>query len=311
MVRPAQRPVRVAEDRHALVQHLDVGVAAPGPHHVADPAFAGKVLALPVLAPVLGPVVLVDRGRPHDPQVGARHERPVLVGQDVLRLDRDAAHDVQHPQQGLPGGLRPAVGVPQRPAKHRRTPPAQRRHGLELLEGARPEVERRVDEHHEVEQLEVARAGEESLGRGRQHDPVSDQAAHVPRVSAHQQARPPGARPAVGHCGEHREVDRQRREPPAVLAGGRQVGEHPCFGEHESPGLEVLTGPVDLTRRLVQTVCHPGPPPTAEPASSGSLLVVHGRPPWPGSSAAGMAHVPVGESDRAGHLCTETGQGRP
>lgn len=210
--------------------------------------------------PSCGPpaVVLVDRGRPHQPQVRARHERSVLVLEHELRLDRHTADPVQHPEQGLPRGLRASVRVGQRPAQPRCT-----------------KVERRVDEHDDVEQVEVTGSAEKCLGRrGQQQTLVRDDSERL-RVPEHLQPGSARSRARVGHRREHGDVLRDRREPPAEDSGGPQVGERTTGREHETPRLEVLRRTVKVATRLVQPMAHRHPELAAKMPSSRSRHVVH------------------------------------
>lgn len=127
---PTEGPVGVAQDRDALVQHLPVGVAAPDPVGVADPAFSGEVLALPVLLPVLPAVVLVERPSPADVQVppvrrtSPRRRTPRIGARPGCRTPRAATGgaipcDSERPSASA--RARRSLGAPRR-----RSPPATR-----------------------------------------------------------------------------------------------------------------------------------------------------------------------------------------
>jgi len=99
-VRPAEGGVRIGQDRHATVQQVRGGVAVALPPQPVEPTSPGQVLGVPRNVPVHQPVVLHQAPGTGDPQITA--QGAAAIDDDVLRVDRDPAEDVQQAQHRLP-----------------------------------------------------------------------------------------------------------------------------------------------------------------------------------------------------------------
>ncbi|WP_203338133.1 hypothetical protein [Nocardioides limicola] len=135
IVLSSDRQVGIPQDCHALVEDIVGGVSATQPVRMSDPTVSLEVLALLGLPPVLASVVLVEDPSPWQPQITTGNEGATLIEQFVLRLDFDAAADVQDPQQRLPRRLGAAIGQRKGSAHPRRATPTSLSDRVQFVAG--------------------------------------------------------------------------------------------------------------------------------------------------------------------------------
>ena len=232
----------------------------------------------PVAVP--SPVVLVQHPRADQPQVAPCHEPAGGVPDLVLGLDRDGAHPVQHPQQRLPGRLRPGVHPADGPGQRRGAPPPSGRRGEQGLPGGAAGLQGGVTEHHQVEQGEVPGAGEQGLLDGGHGQPAPGRPGHRPGVPDDLDLGPLGTGLRLGHADDHRQPVGQRRQPQVVQGGRREVGQHARGRQHLRPGHQVAPGRREVGLAAVEAEPDPVPPrPTYPPHHHVPLRSHPGRLP--------------------------------
>lgn len=94
--------------------------------------------------------------------------------------------------------------------------------------------------HHQVQQTEVAGGGEQDLRSRGDPQPGPLLAADVSGMPADQQPGPPRPRVGVGDPSEHRQIQRQRRHPPAAKDSTGQMAERARSWERELPTTQVI-----------------------------------------------------------------------
>ena len=204
--------------------------------------------------PVAAAVVLVEHRRPRQPEVTPSDEGAAGGTHDVLRDDRYADAHVEQPQQRLPGRLAACVGELESAAQAWCPVAAVGRRLVDLLRRA-PGGQCGVDEHHQVEQCQVARAREQRV-RGRGHaDAAHDSGGNGSRGPRDPDPRTPGVGVRPWLVDEDRCPGRHLQRPPAVHTCRRDVGERSGRWEHDLPGREVVQ-----SGSAMQPVRHTDPP---------------------------------------------------
>ena len=264
VVGPAKGKVGVAENRGRLKQYVVGREPSSLPIAVAQPPGALEVRAVLSAFQMVVAVVLVERLRAHEPEVTAAEEASVAIGDDELWFDLDVADPVEDSKEGLPGRLgswvRPGQGGPE--AERASSPGAGE--GQYDVPVAVAASEGRVEQHRQVEKVQMPCTREQRL-RGRRHSQtVHDVRGGQRPVAGHHQPRSLRST-ATRDRREGREIVGQRRQPPASDPGGCEMGQlggrrqdclpRPLLGESGIEG-------VDTSMR---SASHP------DPGSAGAL----------------------------------------
>ena len=163
---------------------------------------------------------------------------------------------MQHPHDRLPRRLAPRIQQPDHPTQQRRTtaPASSRSH--QILDGAMTQPQSRIAHHHQIENTQVPRGGEQRLRRRRHRQAVDQLSGRPRRVAGDEEAPSMRDRVALAQGGEHR-MRHCGRQPPLPDLSRRQVGER-RIGRQDLPPRPQLVGQ-SPHGRYVQPVREPGP----------------------------------------------------
>ena len=214
---------------------------------------------------MMAPVVLMNATSALDPQIDPGEEGAVLVVDLVLRLHRNVGRSMQNTHDRFPRRLAPSIEHRDDPSQSRRPATTLGGKRSQLLDGALFGPQRRVTEHDEIQDAQISRRREKSLGRRRDADPADRLHRQCPGMATDPKTTPMGHRRTLGHRREQRmlEVDDL---PPATQRGRGQVGERRFRGQHERPRLQcrrscpwLFGRPVQALRQPVPTLLASGP----------------------------------------------------
>lgn len=119
----AESALGIAQDDARRTEDRDRRVGVRVPTQRPQPSVPGSITFILGCVAVICPVVLRQPSSAQDAEIGSSDHVSLVVLDDELRLDRDAADGVQDAQERLTSGLRSSIREPDRLAEPRRATP--------------------------------------------------------------------------------------------------------------------------------------------------------------------------------------------